>query len=181
LDAKHEKDKTGRITAAEVVRLRRQNCPVVVDLGGGWGGDCLIALKDNGIECVAFNGVVKVTSRTRDGKLKLFNKRAEAVWRTREALDPSQDGGSVVALPDDPELKSDLASYRWDNDLQGIKIRPKEQQIEQLGRSPDKGDCVTMLISEGHIAATRHVAMQGRADRPARANVGHSDFKNRFR
>src|SRR6185437_15237082 len=99
LDAKHEKDKTGRITAAEVVRLRRQNCPVVVDLGGGWGGDCLIALKDNGIECVAFNGVVKVTSRTRDGKLKLFNKRAEAVWRTREALDPSQDGGSVVALP----------------------------------------------------------------------------------
>lgn len=177
LDAKHEKDKTGRATAAEVVRLRRDRCPVVVDLGGGWGGDCLISLKDNGIECVAFNGVAAVTTRTRDGKLKYRNKRAEAVWRTREALDPTQDGGSAVALPDDPELKSDLASYRWEATIGGILIGDKERQKELLGRSPDKGDCVAMLISEGQIAATRHLARETRTSRPARANVGYAHLK----
>src|SRR5947209_15358413 len=50
-------DKTGRLTAAAVVKHRRDRCPVVVDLGGGWGGDALIALKDNGIPVSAFNGV----------------------------------------------------------------------------------------------------------------------------
>jgi hypothetical protein len=177
LDAKKEKDKTGRITAAEVVKLRRDRCPVVVDLGGGWGGDCLIALKDNGIECVAFNGVVTVHTRTRDGKLKLRNKRAEAVWRTREALDPSQDGGSVVALPPDAELKSDLASYRWESTLGGILIGDKDKQKEELGRSPDKGDCVVMLISEGQIAAARHLRRENGDNRPRKANVGYSHLK----
>jgi hypothetical protein len=177
LDAKHEKDKTGRVTAGEVVKFRRGNCPVVVDLGGGWGGDCLIALKDNGIECVAFNGVQAVVTRTRDGKLKFRNKRAEAVWRTREALDPSQEGGSVVALQPDPELKSDLASYRWESTIGGILIGDKDAQKEILGRSPDKGDCVVMLISEGQIAATRHLAKQTNNARPSRANVGHAHLK----
>ena len=179
LDAKHEKDKTGRITASEVVKHRRDRCPVVVDLGGGWGGDCLIALKDNGIDAVAFNGVVTVTTRTRDGKLKFRNKKAESVWRTREALDPSQDGGSVVALPDDPELRADLASYRWEHTLGGILIGDKAAQREMLGRSSDKGDCVTMLISEGQIAAIRHMHQLGRTSRPERANLGHSHLKNR--
>ncbi len=177
LDAKHEKDKTGRLTAAEVVKFRRDRCPVVVDLGGGWGGACLIALKDNGIECVAFNGVAASMARTRDGKLKFRNKRAQAIWRTREALDPSQDGGSVVALPDDPELKSDLASYRWESTIGGILIGDKNAQKEMLSRSPDKGDCVCMLIDEGQIAATKHLARETRQARPSRANVGHAHLK----
>ena len=92
LDAKREVDKTGRNTAADVVRHRRDRCPVVVDLGGGWGGDAVIAMKDNGIDVVAFNGVAASTARTRDGKLKFRNKRAESVWKFREELDPVARG-----------------------------------------------------------------------------------------
>jgi hypothetical protein len=92
--------KDGNSIAAMVVRRRRDRCPVVVDVGGGWGGDAVIRLKDNGIDVVAHNGVVTSNARTNDGaKLKFFNKRAEAYWRFREALDPEQEGGSVVALP----------------------------------------------------------------------------------
>jgi hypothetical protein len=64
-------------------------------LGGGWGGDALIALKDNGITVVAFNGVEATTGRRATASCGFRNKRAEAVWRFREALDPEQEGGSV--------------------------------------------------------------------------------------
>jgi hypothetical protein len=170
-EAKRELDKTGRLTAGEVVKHRRDRCPVVVDLGGGWGGDCAIALKDNGIEVVAFNGVQAVTSRTRDGKLKFINKRAEATWRMREALDPTQEGGSVVALPPDAELKADLASYRWELTTTGIKIEDKEKMRARLGRSPDKGDAAVMCLSEGDRAVER-MARAGRNAMPVAANTG---------
>jgi hypothetical protein len=38
------------------------------------------------------------------------NKRTEAWWKLREALDPSRAGGSGIDLPDDQELLSDLTS-----------------------------------------------------------------------
>jgi hypothetical protein len=164
-------DKTGRLTASEVVKHRRDRCPVIVDLGGGWGGDATIAMKDNGIEVVAFNGVVASSGRTRDGKIKFRNKRAEATWKFREALDPSQEGGSVVCLPPDAELKADLASYKWQNTLNGILIEDKEKMRERLGRSPDKGDAAIMCLAEGD-RAVRRIAQAGRSVIPLKANLG---------
>lgn len=164
-------DKTGRLTAAEVVKYRRDRCPVVVDMGGGWGGDALIALKDNNIDVVAFNGVVASTARTRDGKIKFRNKRADATWKFREALDPSQEGGSVVALPPDPELKADLAAYKWENTIGGILIEDKAKMTARLGRSPDKGDAVIMCLSEGDRAVER-ITRAARGAMPVKANLG---------
>ena len=168
-------DKTGRLTASEVVKHRRDRCPVIVDLGGGWGGDALIAMKDNGIDCYAFNGVVTVTSRTRDGKQKFRNKRAEATWRFREALDPSQEGGSAVALPPDPELKADLAAYRYEDTVGGILIEDKEKMKDRLGRSPDKGDAAIMCLSEGQKISER-LARAGRSGGAMVANTGGRTF-----
>jgi hypothetical protein len=176
-EAKREVDKTGRLTASDVVKFRRDRCPVIVDLGGGWGGDALIALKDNGIDCVAFNGVVASSARTRDGKLKFCNKRAESIWKFREELDPSQEGGSVIALPHDPELKADLASYRWELTHQGIKVEDKDQQKKRLGRSPDKGDAAVMCLSEGTRAVERAIRsgrLGGRGE--LKANTGGRNF-----
>lgn len=178
LIAERQVDKTGRLTAGAVVRYRRDRCPVVIDLGGGWGGDALIALKDNidGTELRAFNGVVASTAKTRDGKLKFRNKRAEATWKLREALDPEQEGGSVVALPLDAELKADLASYRWQLTVGGILIEDKAKMRERLGRSPDKGDAVVMCVSEGDHAVRRMQAQQ-RSAMPVMANRGYANLK----
>lgn len=180
LAAKREIDKTGVLTAAEVVKHRKDACPVIVDLGGGWGGDAVIALKDNGIDVVAFNGVAASMARTRDGKLKFRNKRAEAVWKFREELDPTQEGGSAVALPPDAELKADLASYRWELTTNGILIEDKEKMKERLGRSPDKGDATIMCLSEGRRAAERALRRGSSGGRPTHANVGNADAKQRF-
>jgi hypothetical protein len=178
LVAERQVDKTGRLTAAAVVRYRRDRCPVIIDLGGGWGGDALIALKDNidGSELRAFNGVVASTAKTRDGKLKFKNERAKATWRLREALDPEQEGGSVVAFPPDPELKADLASYRWQNTIGGILLEKKEMQAERIGRSPDKGDAVVMCVAEGDGAVKRLTA-QRRNRMPVMANRGYQHMK----
>jgi hypothetical protein len=170
-DAKREADKTGRNTAADVVRHRRNRCPVIVDLGGGWGGDAVIAMKDNGIDVVAFNGVEATTRRSRCGKYTFRNKRAWATWTMREELDPSQEGGSVIALPPDPELKADLASYRYEITSGGILVEAKEKQRERIGRSPDKGDTAIMCLSEGNRAVERAVRAS-RSGNALRANIG---------
>ena len=56
----------------------------------------------------------------------------------REELDPQNP--APIALPPDPRLRRDLASYRWELRPAGIFIEPKEQQKKRLGHSPDDGD-----------------------------------------
>ncbi len=158
LNVAREVDKDGRLTAAAVVKVRRDGCPVIVDLGGGWGGDAVIALKDNGISVATYMGLDPSSATTRDGKLKFVNKRAETIWKFREELDPEQEGGSSIALPaDDPELKADLASFRWVLKPNGIQIEAKEDIKKRIGRSPDRGEAVVMCLAPGNQAVKREM------------------------
>lgn len=178
LFARKQVDKDGRYVAGLVTQHRRDACPVVVDVGGGWGADAVIALKDNGIAVSAFNGVNASNAIIRGGKLSLRNKRAESIWRFREALDPNQEGGSAIALPRDAELKADLASYRWNLNASGILIEDKDEIRKRIGRSPDKGDAVTMCLSEGNAAVRRSMRAAGLGGGlPSRANVGYAKLK----
>jgi hypothetical protein len=86
-----------RMAAATIVKHRRDNAPVVVDVGGGYGGAVTLRLKDNGIPHIGFNGASASSKHTKDSQLKFANKRAEAWWKFREELDPDQQGGSVIA------------------------------------------------------------------------------------
>jgi hypothetical protein len=169
------KTKEGRDVAVLVVKHRHNNCPVIIDVGGGWGGDALIACKANGIDVYAFNGVVKVTTRTRDGKMKFYNKRAESYWRFREELDPAQEGGSVIALPPDPLLKADLAAPHWKPTINGILLESKEEIKKRIGRSPDRGDAVTMCLSEGERAVLKNARIARGGSRSV--NIGYAKLK----
>lgn len=164
--------------AGMVVRHRRNNCPVVIDVGGGFGGASLLLFKENGIAVSPFNGAGASVAKTRDGQLSFYNKRAEAWWKFREELDPSQDGGSAIALPPDPQLRADLAAPTWKLTTRGILIEPKEDVKDRIGRSPDRGDAVVMALSEGQRAVIREQRKHS-GDRPARANVGYSHMKRR--
>jgi hypothetical protein len=170
-----EECREGGIITSGVVRRRKDKCPVIIDMGGGWGGNAMASLMDNGIHVIPYNGIFNSTQRTRDGKNRFVNKRAEAIWRLREALDPDQEGGSVIALPPDPELRADLASYRWQLTVSGILIEDKKEIRKRIGRSPDKGDAVVMCLAEGQAALKKEL-MRGRADN-ARANLGYSRLK----
>lgn len=168
----------GSACAARIIAQRRNAAPVVVDVGGGYGGAVTLRLKDNGIAHCGFNGANASNARTIDGQLKFANKRAEAWWRFREALDPDQEGGSAVALPPDPQLRADLAAPTYEVGPRGLLIESKDRLRERLGRSPGKGDAVVMCLSEGNAAVRRQLRGEGGA-LPTTANLGYARLKRR--
>lgn len=164
VSAQGEETADGSASAATIVKNRRDSCAVVVDKGGGYGGSVMMRLKDNSIEPVGFDGGVGSSAKTKDGQLSFANKRSEAWWKFREALDPDQEGGSAIALPPDPELRADLTAPRWDLTARGIQVEPKVVTKDgkvvggirkRLGRSSGKGDAVVMCLSEGDRAVMR--------------------------
>lgn len=161
---------SGKEVAGIVVAQRRNDATVVVDLGGGWGGDAYGHLKENQIKCVGYMGVKVSTKRTVDRQLRFFNVRTEAYWRFREALDPSQEQGSSIMLPQDPELVADLCAPTFEifGNSQGgtIKLESKEHVSKRTGRSPDKGDAVVMAWWDGLKQANVEGGWQARKTKP---------------
>lgn len=143
----------GKAVAGLVVSRRRDNAKVIIDLGGGWGGDAYGHLKENNIDTVGYMGVKPSDRRTVDRQLKFFNKRTEAYWRFREALDPSQPGGSPIMLPQDAAMVADLTAPTFVVEAGGIKVEAKDRVCARLGRSTDGGDAVVMAWLDGLKAA----------------------------
>lgn len=165
-------DKIGTMSAGHVLANRRDSCMVVVDMGGGYGGPLFEHLMDNEIETVAWKGAESTERRSREGKLKFYNKRTMAYWLFREALDPGQPGGSPIALQEDPKLLADLTAVTFEVGPNGIKAESKEKVMEKLGRSPDRGDAVTIAWAEGPRELTH--AMEWRDQRLARGKMQYS-------
>jgi hypothetical protein len=166
ISAKGPETADGSATAATVVKHRLDNAAIVVDVGGGYGGAVTLRLKDNDIKPMAFNGANEAHGKTKDGQLNFANRRAEAWWRFREALDPDQPDGATIALPPDPELRADLCTPTWKLTARGILLESKEDIRKRLGRSPGKGDAVVMAWSEGNKAAMHRAAAKKPAYRP---------------
>lgn len=169
--------------AAAILNCRRDQCPVIIDLGGGFGGDALGLLERQGIPCTGYLGNRPSNATTKEGHLKFYNRRAEDWWRLREELDPNQEFGSAIALPPDPQLKADLSSPRIKDmsSTRGILIEEKADIKKRLGRSTDAGDAVVMALNEGSKAKARQQADSGRQARQERANTGFSSFKDKMR
>lgn len=139
----------GKDMAGFIISERRDGALVILDMGGGYGGSTYEHLTENEIPVRAYKGATAVETRTKDRQLKFTNKRSEAYWRFREALDPSQEGGSKIMLPDDPKLTADLTAPHFEVTRQGIKLETKEDVCARLGRSTDRGDAVVMAWSDG--------------------------------
>jgi len=176
ISEKGEETADGSRSAGMIISHRRDNAPIVVDVGGGYGGAVTLRLKDNNIPHIGFNGASSSNKHTKDGQLKFANKRAEAWWKFREELDPDQVGGSVICLPPDPELRADLAAPTYEVAARGILIESKDDLRKRLGRSPGKGDAVVMCLSEGNAAVKRAL---NSGPRQTTANLGFSHMKKR--
>lgn len=144
----------GRDVAALVLKHRKHGAIPVIDCGEMNGAEAFAHLEENGVQCIRHVGMDKSFARTRSKHLKFFNKRSEVNWGFMEALDPEQDGGSPIMLPDDPMLRSDLTAMKWELTPNGIKITSKKDLVAMLGRSPDRGDAVVMSWSAGARAIT---------------------------
>lgn len=170
-------DRIGKHCAGIVISHRLHGAKVIVDMGGGYGGPVYETLIENiGSDSVlAYKGAEASTRRTKDQKLGFYNKRSQACWQFREALDPSQEGGSPIALPDDSELVADLAALTFEVTSRGIKVISKENVCELLGRSTDSGDAVIMAWYDGARAMTHAQVWSkenGRGRREPSVNYG---------
>lgn len=185
ITTKGDETADGSTMAATVMKNRRDDCPVIVDMGGGYGGSVVMRLEDNGLgkrdgvssKIVKFNGATASSARTLDGSLAFVNKRAEAYWRFREELDPDRPGGSVIALPPDPELRADLAAPTWSLRPNGIQIESKEDIRKRLGRSPGKADAAVMALDGGLQAVARQMK-RGTMGQLPEVRIGYSGMKN---
>ncbi len=175
--AKGEMTKDGSRAAGMIAQYRRHQAPVIVDVGGGYGGAVVQRLSDNAIQHHAFNGASNSIGKTKDGKLAFANKRAEAWWRMREELDPDQEGGSVIALPPGAEVRADLAAPHWKLTVRGILIESKDDIRKRIGRSPGKGDAMVMVISEGQAVITRELHRESKRPAKPTVNLGYQNAK----
>lgn len=141
---KHDSD-----TASLIMREWRDGADIVIDMGGGYGTHAFIQLEDNGLPVKKYKGVAGTTRRSANGRMVFTNTRSAAYWLFREALDPSQPGGSQVALPNDRELIAELTAPTFTMQGNGIKVENKQDVKDMLGRSPDKADAVVMAWWEG--------------------------------
>lgn len=166
-----------------IMAQRRDNAPVVVDVGGGYGGKISLRLGDNAIVHIPFNGAAGSSKRSKGSGIPYANKRAEAWFALRDELDPDQQGGSAIALPPDDELRADLSSVCYDAhalQVRGVyQVESKDNLRKRLGRSPGKGDAVVMCLSEGNAAVKK--AMRAGMSLPSIANLGFSNMKKRPR
>jgi hypothetical protein len=150
----------GQTGAAVVIKHRRDRAVVNIDVIG-WGSSTLNMLQENEVQCHAVNGAAKSLEISKTGNLKFANYRSEIVWRMREGLDPTNP--DPWALPPDPELKADLAAYKWKMTASGVQVRSKDEMKQELGRSPDKGDAEIMAaIPTMKIAAFEELKAQTR-------------------
>jgi hypothetical protein len=165
--------------AAKDLSLMRNGCPIVIDMGGGYGSGVYSHLKNNvaHIKLVGHNGAEASGKRSRDGKLKFKNKRAEVWWKFREALEPNL--GEPVALPPDPELLADLTAPTWSLGKDGILVEPKEKIKARLGRSPDKGDAVVNAWSYGESSVEARIRTYSNPSGRPVVNLGHAAMKKR--
>jgi len=142
-------ERAGAYCAGIVVSHRRDGATVVVDLGGGYGSSMYEQLHANGVEPVGYKGAAEGRGRTLCGKFGFNNQRSSAIWRFREALDPGQPGGSMIALPPSTTLLADLTAPTYEPDSKMIVVESKKKVCDRLQRSTDEGDAVIMAFSRG--------------------------------
>jgi hypothetical protein len=109
---------------------------IQIDATGGYGWGVIDALRSMNRKAVAveFSG-----SPLNAGFL---NKRAEIWWQMAQWV---KEGG---ALPDDPELASELTTVTYSFKGDKIQIESKDQIKERLGRSPDLADSLAITFAQ---------------------------------
>lgn len=113
----------------------------------GVGAGVYDRLHELRLPVLPYTGSAKTGFKDRTGEYGFVNTRSAAYWHLRELLDPSND--SVVMLPDDDLMVSDLTVPTWeikDGIPPKIAVEKKEKVVERLGRSPDRGDAVVMAF-----------------------------------
>jgi len=140
----------GTFLAGMVVQHHKDHARLVIDMGGGYGDSCYTHLKDKMVpEPARYTGSKASNARAIASNWGFKNMRTEYLWRTREALDPSNPVNldCELALPDDPKMKADLCAARF-RVVSGVVVAESAEDLKvRIGRSPDRGVAVVLAIN----------------------------------
>lgn len=144
--------------STKMLRLRRDDADMSVDLTGGWGSGVRSHLiNDQSIDCHGIVYSQASGARTSDGKFGFRNLRAEMYWKLREALDPEGGTDEKLMLPPSTRLKAELTTIRWSYRGTDILIESKEDIKKRIGGSTDEADVVVQLWHRRDQAVMRQV------------------------
>lgn len=128
-----------------ILGLRRDDAGITVDHGGGYGGGVSSHLRThNDIATCPFVPGAGSGARSRDSKLGFKNRRAEAWWKFREALDPGNPDSEQIELPPDTVLEAQLTAPRWTPKGDKVLVESKDDIRKRLGASTNRADAVIM-------------------------------------
>lgn len=117
------------------------NVPMMID-SGGMGVGVYDQLRYQNLPVYPFDGNGSPRDKERFG-----NRRAEAYWEFKEALEDEEGLIDLDMLDDD--LASQLMSVKWKRDLRGrIYIESKEDMRKRGMPSPDRADACVMSHDE---------------------------------
>jgi hypothetical protein len=142
-----EQTRTGPDVALQLLKHRQEGTQMVIDANGVGASvyDHLHkALGFNAPEVQAYVGSTSSNRRDKSNHLGFVNRRSEAYWLLREALDPSASNKYKIAIPPDDELVQELQTITWTEQSGKIKVVPKVDVVKMLGRSPDKLDALVL-------------------------------------
>lgn len=122
--------------------------PINIDIIGANGSSTYDTLKRAGFNAHAVHPNGPSRKLIRERTLRTQNLRAEMYWiGVRENIDP--DYGTGLLIPDDRELRQELAAAKWQLSERGqIMLEPKDKIQARLHRSPDKADAVALATLE---------------------------------
>lgn len=117
----------------------------VVD-SNGVGSGTTSTLRHDGYPVFAYKGSLGTTETDSSGELHFANTRSAAYWSVREVFDP-RNPNAIGLSEDHPLLKEDLVGLKYHEVTGGrIAVEEKDKVVRRLGRSPDRGDTLAMLI-----------------------------------
>lgn len=128
----------------------RPGTMIVVDYVG-LGRGVYDRLREQDVPCIGFGG-----GETPRKKRQYANKRAEAWWTLRQALEATE----IDLDPDDIDLAAQLQGPKWHTRSSGQIILESKDDMKKRGvSSPDRGDAVAMAVYYANRA--RPVARAG--------------------
>lgn len=148
-----------RDTMSQVAMLQGREGRSIIDTIG-LGAGVYDRMRELHLRAVPYVGSSRTTARDRSGKYGFVNVRSAAYWHLRELLDPAYE--PTLALPPDDLMVSDLTTPTWQITTglpPKIQIEKKEDVVERLGRSPDRGDAVVMALWADRHRVGDNVAM----------------------
>ena len=142
VEAMPKKDTVG---TAQLIQEKLTHSGLAIVDTNGVGAGVYDQLRRNRKYALPFNAGTRTQLRDSSGQIEFYNLRAAATWRLRELLDPAN--GYNICLPPDEKLEADLSAPRWKNIAGGkLVIESKDEVKKRIGRSPDRGDAVTLAF-----------------------------------